>query len=101
MLSDDQATHLLSALDALDSLEDAALRLVQAELACGAAIDGLIADPLTEGSRLDLLYLVDTKAADLLTMMGRRGALDWILGDAPPSSAREALREHLGSQTGD
>ena len=59
MLSNDQATHLLRALDALDELEAAALKLVRSELACGPVVDGLIADPLTEGSPLDLLYVVD------------------------------------------
>ena len=47
MLSDEQATHLLRALDALDALEEAALKLVRAELACGPVVDGLMADPLT------------------------------------------------------
>ena len=55
MLSDDQATHILQALDALDELEAAALKLLRAELQSGQTIDGLIVDPLTEGSRLDLL----------------------------------------------
>jgi len=100
MLSDDQATHLLRALDALDALEEAALKLVRAELACGPVVDGLMADPLTEGSRLDLLYLVDTMATDLLAVMGRRGTLGRMLGDAPPSSARDALGEHLAGRAG-
>ena len=42
MLSDDQAVHVLRALDALDELEAAAFKLVRAELACGPVIDGLI-----------------------------------------------------------
>ena len=100
MLFDDQATHLLRALDALDALEEAALRLVRAELACGPVVDGLMADPLTEGSRLDLLYLVDTMATDLLAVMGRRSTLGRILGEAPPSSARDALAEHLAGRAG-
>ena len=57
MLSDDQATHILQALDALDELEAAALKLLRAELQSGQTIDGLIVDPLTEGSRLDLYAL--------------------------------------------
>ena len=100
MLSDDQATHLLRTLDALDVLEEAALRLVRTELACGLVVDGLMADPLTKGSRLDLLYLVDTMAADLLTVMGHRDALAQMLSEAPPSLAREALGEHLAGQAG-
>ena len=43
MLSDDQATHILQALDALDELEAAALKLLRAELQSGQTIDGLIA----------------------------------------------------------
>ena len=82
------------------ALEEAALRLVRAELACGPVVDGLMADPLTEGSRLDLLYLVDTMATDLLAVMGRRGTLGRMLGEAPPSSARDALGEHLAGRTG-
>ena len=46
MLSNDQATHLLHALDALGELEAAALKLVRSELACGPVVDGLIADLL-------------------------------------------------------
>ena len=70
MLSDDQATHILQALDALDELEAAALKLLRAELQSGQTIDGLIVDPLTEGSRLDLLCLTDTLAVDLLSVLG-------------------------------
>ena len=66
MISESEATNLLLALDALDELEQAALKMVRAEIECGPVIDGLMADPLTEGSRLDLLYVVDTLVADLL-----------------------------------
>tara|TARA_B110000438_G_C15772658_1_gene632622 strand:+ start:348 stop:653 length:306 start_codon:yes stop_codon:yes gene_type:complete len=100
MISQSDATHLLNALDALDELERAALKMVKAELECGDVIDGLIADPLTEGSRLDLLYLVDTMAADLLTSMGRSGTLSRLIVDAPASSARDALNAHLSSRGG-
>jgi hypothetical protein len=75
VLTDGQATHVLRVLDALDELEAAALKLLTAELACGPVVDGLMADPLTEGSRLDLLCR--------------------LLDAAPPSSAREALAQHL------
>ncbi len=95
MLNDDQATHVLRALDALDEMEAAALKLVRAELACGPVVDGLIADPLTEGSRLDLLCLADTLATDLLTVMGRRESVTRLLEEAPASSARDALARHL------
>jgi len=71
VLTDHEATHVLRALDALDQLEEAAMKLVRAELACGPALDGLIADPLTEGTRLDQLSLVDTLAVDLLAALGR------------------------------
>ena len=54
MISDSEAKNLLLALDALDELEQAALKMVRAEIECGPVIDGLMADPLTEGSRLDL-----------------------------------------------
>ena len=100
MLSNDQATHLLRALDALGELEAAALKLVRSELACGPVVDGLIADPLTEGSPLDLLYVVDTVVADLLTVMGRQDSLSRLLDEAPPSSARDALGKHLAGKTG-
>lgn len=100
MLSDDQATHLLRALDALGELELAALKLVRSELACGPVVDGLIADPLTAGSPLDLLYVVDTLVADLLTVMGRQDTLSRLLDDALPSSARDALEKHLADQAG-
>ena len=95
MLTDTQATNVLRALDALDELEAAALKLLSAELACGPVVDGLMADPLTAGSRLDLLYGADTVAADGLTAVGRRDRLCRLLDGAPPSSAREALARHL------
>ncbi len=95
MLTDDQATHVLRVLDALDELEAAALKLLTAELACGPVVDGLMADPLTEGSRLDLLYVTDTVAADVLIATGGRDRLCRLLDAAPPSSAREALAQHL------
>lgn len=95
MLSDDQATNVMRVLDALDELEAAALKLLTAELACGPVVDGLMADPLTEGSRLDLLYVTDTVAADVLTAVGRRERLYRLLDAAPPSSARDALSRHL------
>ncbi len=95
MLTDTQATNVLRALDALDELEAAALKLLSAELACGPVVDGLMADPLTAGSRLDLLYVADTVAADVLTAVGRRDRLCRLLDGAPPSSAREALAHHL------
>lgn len=95
MLTDAQATNVLRVLDALDELEAAALKLLVAELACGPVVDGLMADPLTEGSRLDLLYVADTVAADVLTAVGRRDRLCRLLDGAPPSSAREALSRHL------
>jgi hypothetical protein len=99
VLSDDQATNVLRALDALDELEAAALKLVRAELACGPVVDGLIADPLTEGSRLDLLCLADTLATDLLSVMGRRETVARLLEQAPGSSARDALTRHLSRGT--
>ncbi len=95
MLSDAEATNVLRALDALDELEAAALKLVRAELACGPAIDGLVADPLTEGSRIDLLCLADTVAADLLSVVGRSRSLRKMVDAAPASSARDALAAHL------
>ncbi len=95
MLSDADATNVLRALDALDELETAALKLVRAELACGPVIDGLVADPLTEGSRIDLLCLADTVAADLLSVVGRSRSLRTMVETAPASSARDALAEHL------
>ena len=95
MLTDTQATNVLRALDALDELEAAALKLLSAELACGPVVDGLMADPLTAGSRLDLLYVADTVTADVLTAVGRRDRLCRLLDGAPPSSAREALARHL------
>jgi hypothetical protein len=95
MLSDADATNVLRALDALDELETAALKLVRAELACGPVIDGLVADPLTEGSRIDLLCLADTVAADLLSVVGRSRSLRTMVETAPASSVRDALAEHL------
>ena len=95
MLTDAQATNVLRVLDALDELEAAALKLLAAELACGPVGDGLMADPLTAGSRLDLLYVADTVAADVLTAVGRRDRRCRLLDGAPPSSAREALSRHL------
>ena len=98
MISENEATNLLLALDALDELEQAALKMVRAEIECGPVIDGLMADPLTEGSRLDLLYVVDTLVADLLTAMGRRRTVGTLLQEAPASSARDALTAHLSEQ---
>ncbi len=95
VLTDDQAANVLRALDALDELEAAAVKLLRAELACGPAIDGLVADPLTEGSRLDLLWLADTLAVDLLMVAGRSDSLRGLLENAPASSARDALAAHL------
>ena len=100
MLTDTQATNVLRALDALDELEAAALKLLSAELACGPVVDGLMADPLTAGSRLDLLYVADTVAADVLTAVGRRDRLCRLLDGAPPSSARAALARHLARGAG-
>ena len=90
-----QATQVMRALDALDELEAAAVKLVRAELAAGPVVDGLIADPLTEGTRLDLLCLVDTVAADLLAVLGRANMVRRLVAEAPPGSARDALAEHL------
>jgi len=95
LLTDEQATQVLRALDALDELEAAALKLVRAELVCGPVLDGLIADPLTEGTRLDLLCLVDTVAVDLLEAVGRRESVRRLVDEAPPGSARDALGEYL------
>ena len=61
--------------------EAAALKLLTAELACGPVVDGLMADPLTEGSRLDLLYVTDTVAADVLTATGGRDRLCRLLDE--------------------
>ena len=99
MLSDDQATHILQALDALDELEAAALKLLRAELQSGQTIDGLIVDPLTEGSRLDLLCLTDTLAVDLLSVLGRRESIARLIETAPNSSARDAIAQHFASDT--
>ena len=85
----------MRALDALDELEAAAIKLVRAELAAGPAIDGLIADPLTEGTRLDSLCIVDTMAADLLAALGRGDTVRRLVDEAPPGSARDALARHL------
>ena len=85
----------MRALDALDELEAAAIKLVRAELAAGPAIDGLIADPLTEGTRLDSLCVVDTMAVDLLGALGRDYTVRQLVDEAPPGSARDALAQHL------
>ncbi len=98
MLTDHEATHVMRALDALDELEAAAVKLVRAELACGPAIDGLIADPLTAGTRLDVLCLVDTIAADLLAAMGRADTVRRLVDGAPAGGARDALVEYLAGQ---
>ena len=39
MISESEATNLLLALDALDELEQAALKMVRAEIECGPVID--------------------------------------------------------------
>ena len=88
----------MRALDALDELEAAAVKLVRAELACGPAIDGLIAHPLTAGTRLDVLCLVDTIAADLLAAMGRADTVRRLVAGAPAGGARDALVEYLAGQ---
>ena len=98
MLTDHEATHVMRALDALDELEAAAVKLVRAELACGPAIDGLIADPLTAGTRLDVVCLVDTIAADLLAAMGRGETVRRLVNEAPAGGARDALVEYLADQ---
>jgi hypothetical protein len=98
VLTDHEATHVMRALDALDELEAAAVKLVRAELACGPAIDGLIADPLTAGTRLDVLCLVDTIAADLLVAMGRADTVRRLVDEAPAGGARDALVEYLAGQ---
>jgi len=85
----------MRALDALDELEVAAVKLVRAELAAGPVVDGLIADPLTEGTRLDLLCIIDTMAVDLLGALGRSDVVRHLVDEAPPGSARDALAEHL------
>jgi hypothetical protein len=98
MLTDHEATHVMRALDALDELEAAAVKLVRAELACGPAIDGLIADPLTAGTRLDVVCLVDTIAADLLAAMGRGETVRRLVDEAPAGGARDALVEYLADR---
>ena len=95
LLPREQATQLMRALDALDELEAAAVKLVRAELAAGPVLDGLVADPLTEGTRLDLLCLVDTMAVDLLAVLGRGDMVRRLVTEAPPGSARDALADHL------
>lgn len=97
LLADREAVQVMRALDALDELEAAALKLVSAELACGPVLDGLIVDPLTEGTRLDLLCLIDTMAADLLGAFGRQQTVRRLVEEAPPGSARDALAAHLAS----
>ncbi|MBT4676487.1 MAG: hypothetical protein HOH21_06675 [Acidimicrobiaceae bacterium] len=98
MITDTEATHVMRALDALDELEAAAVKLVTAELACGPVIDGLIADPLTAGTRLDVLCLVDTIAADLLAAMGRGETVQRLVDEAPAGGARDALVQYLAGQ---
>ena len=95
LLPREQATQVMRALDALDELEAAAVKLVRAELAAGPVLDGLVADPLTEGTRLDLLCLVDTMAVDLLAVLGRGNMVRRLVAEAPSGSARNALAEHL------
>lgn len=95
LLPREQATQVMRALDALDELEVAAVKLVRAELAAGPVLDGLVADPLTEGTRLDLLCLVDTMAVDLLAVLGRGSMVRRLVAEAPPGSARDELVEHL------
>ncbi len=86
---------VLGVLDALDAFEGAAVDLLSAELESGLVIDGLIADPLTEGSRLDMVYEVDTVVADLLLTLGRTNDLRRMLEGAPVSAARDALYSHI------
>ena len=95
LLPREQATQVMRALAALDELEAAAVKLVRAELAAGPVLDGLVVDPLTEGTRLDLLCLVDTVAVDLLAVLGRGNMVRRLVAEAPPGSARNALAEHL------
>ena len=94
VITDTEATHVMRALDALDELEAAAVKLVTAELACGPVIDGLIADPLTAGSRLDVLCLVDT----ILAAMGRGETVQRLVDEAPAGGARDALVQYLAGQ---
>ena len=94
-MTEKQATQVLRILAALDELEVAAVKLIRAELTCGPVLDGLIADPLTEGTRLDLLCFVDTLTVDLLKVMGRGDAVRRLVEGAPPGSARDALAKHL------
>ena len=98
MLTDHEATHVRRSLDDRDELEAAAGKLVRAELACGPAIDGLIADPLTAGTRLDVVCLVDTIAADLLAAMGRGETVRRLVDEAPAGGARDALVEYLADR---
>tara|TARA_B100000700_G_scaffold286352_2_gene341159 strand:+ start:1973 stop:2329 length:357 start_codon:yes stop_codon:yes gene_type:complete len=95
LLTDQQATQILRILDALDELEAASLKMIRAELECGPVLDGLIADPLTEGTRLDLICVVDTLTVDLLKAMGRSDSVRRLVEGAPPGSARDALAKHL------
>ena len=85
----------MRALDALDELEAAAIKLVRAEVAAGPGIDGRIADPLAEGPRLDSLCVVDTMAGDLRGALGRDDTVRHLVDEAPPGSARDALAQHL------
>ena len=98
VLTDYEATHVMRALDALDQLEEAAVKLVRAELACGAVLDGLIADPLTKGTRLDQLSLVDTLAVDLLAALGQYDTVRRLVNEAPAGCARDALVDHLAGR---
>ena len=98
MLTAHEATHVLRALDALDQLEEAAMKLVRAELACGPALDGLIADPLPEGTRQDQVSLVDTLAVDLLAALGQHDTVRRLVDEAPAGCARDALVDHLAGR---
>ena len=77
MLSDDQAVHVLRALDALDELEAAAFKLVRAELACGPVIDGLIADPLT-----DWVYVRYLPSEEEMRRVHQKGKRVFIAGSS-------------------
>ena len=74
------------------------MKLVRAELACGPALDGLIADPLTEGTRLDQRSLGDTLAGDLLAAVGRDDTVRRLGDEAPAGCARDALVDHLAGR---
>ena len=98
VLTDHEATQVLRALDSLAQMQEAAVKLVRAELACGPALDGLIADPLTVGTRLDQLSLGDTLAADLLVALGRHDTVRRLVDEAPAGCARDALVDHLAGR---